>query len=236
MIQTSTSGRPAAFFAETIQGSGGYIVPPPGYFQAAAEIIRGYGGLFISDEVQAGFGRTGDKWFGIEHWEVEPDIMVMAKGIANGFPVGATITRPQIAAAWTAKTISTYGGNPVAMAATDATLKVMMDEDVPARAARRGKQLRDALEDLQRQHAWIGEVRGMGLMQALELVEERRSKKPASTRALALMEASKEEGLLLGLGGLHAHVIRIGPSLLISEEELGEGLKRLRRACGRVGA
>ncbi len=236
VIQTSTSGRPAAFFAETIQGSGGYIVPPPGYFQAAAEIIRGYGGLFISDEVQAGFGRTGDKWFGIEHWEVEPDIMVMAKGIANGFPVGATITRPQIAAAWTAKTISTYGGNPVAMAATDATLKVMMDEDVPARAARRGKQLRDALEDLQRQHAWIGEVRGMGLMQALELVEERRSKKPASTRALALMEASKEEGLLLGLGGLHAHVIRIGPSLLISEEELGEGLKRLRRACGRVGA
>ncbi len=236
VIQTSTSGRPAAFFAETIQGSGGYIVPPPGYFQAAAEIIRGYGGLFISDEVQAGFGRTGDKWFGIEHWEVEPDIMVMAKGIANGFPVGATITRPQIAAAWTAKTISTYGGNPVAMAATDATLKVMMDEDVPARAARRGKQLRDALEDLQREHAWIGEVRGMGLMQALELVEERRSKKPASTRALALMEASKEEGLLLGLGGLHAHVIRIGPSLLISEEELGEGLKRLRRACGRVGA
>src|SRR5690606_34649381 len=101
VIVTTTSGRPAAFIAETIQGVGGCIVPPRGYFQRAAEIIRHYGGLFIADEVQTGFGRTGDKWFGIEHWDVVPDIMVMAKGIANGFPVGAVITTDEIAAAWT---------------------------------------------------------------------------------------------------------------------------------------
>ena len=101
-------------------------MPPPGYFQRAAEIIRHYGGLFICDEVQAGFGRTGDKWFGIEHWDVEPDIMVMAKGIASGFPVGVTMARDEIAEAWTAKTISTFGGNPVAMAAGLITKEIMV--------------------------------------------------------------------------------------------------------------
>ena len=109
VILTTTNGKPAAFFAETVQGIGGFIVPPPGYFQRAAEIIRSYGGLFISDEVQAGFGRTGDHWFGISHWAVEPDIMVMAKTIANGMPVGATIAKPEIADAWKTKTISTFG-------------------------------------------------------------------------------------------------------------------------------
>ena len=234
VIQTTTSGRPAAFFAETIQGVGGYIVPPPGYFQRAAEIIRRYGGLFICDEVQAGFGRTGDKWFGIEHWEVEPDIMVMAKGIANGFPVGATITRPEIAAGWTAKTISTYGGNPVSMAAAEATLDVMRREDTPARSAARGRQLRAGLEALYEAYDWIGEVRGMGLMQAMELVEDRHTKTPASGKARALLEAAKAERLLIGLGGLHGHVIRIGPSMLVTEAEVDDALERLGRACQRV--
>ncbi len=236
VIQTTTSGQPAAFFAETIQGVGGYVVPPPGYFQRAAEIIRSYGGLFICDEVQAGFGRTGDKWFGIEHWDVEPDIMVMAKGIANGFPVGATITRPEIAAGWTAKTISTYGGNPVSMAAVEATLDVMRREDTPARSAERGHQLRAGLEALYAEHPWIGEVRGMGLMQAMELVEDRQSKTPAPGKARALLEAAKAERLLIGLGGLHGHVIRFGPSMLVTEAEVDDALARLGRACRRVSA
>ena len=148
VILTTTSGKPAAFIAETIQGVGGFIVPPRGYFQRAAAIIRKYGGLFICDEVQAGFGRTGDNWFGIEHWETEPDIMVMAKGIANGYPVGALITRPDIAASWTRKTISTFGGNPVCMAAAEATMDIMIQEDVPLRASERGRQLRKGLENL----------------------------------------------------------------------------------------
>ena len=233
-ILTTTSGKPAAFFAETIQGVGGYIVPPPGYFQRMAEIIRRYGGLFICDEVQTGFGRTGSRWFGIEHWEVEPDIMVMAKGIASGFPVGATITRDEIAAAWTAKTISTFGANPVSMTAAVATNEVMVREDVPARAAARGAQLRAGLEALQRRHEWIGEVRGMGLMQALELVDDRRTKAPSPTRAKRLLEATKAEGVLVGVGGLHNQVIRLGPSLLVTADEVDDALDRLGRACARV--
>ena len=234
VILTTTNGRPAALFAETIMGVGGFIVPPKGYFQKAAEIVRKYGGLFIADEVQTGFGRTGRHWFGIEHWGVEPDIMVMAKGIANGMPVGATITRPEIAEAWSMKTISTFGGNPVSMAAADATLGVMRREDVPARSAARGAQLRAGLEALQASNPWMGDVRGMGLMQAIEVVEDPASKKPSPEKTQKLLEAAKEEGLLLGLGGINGNVIRIGPSMLITEEEVAEALVRLGRAAERV--
>ena len=234
VINTTTSGRPAAFIAESILGVGGYIVPPPGYFARAAEIIRSYGGLFVADEVQSGFGRTGSRWFAIEHWGVEPDIMVVAKGIANGAPVGATITRPDIATSWKARTISTFGGNPVSMAAAGATLDVMVEEEVPMRAEERGAQLARGLGELEDRYHWIGEARGMGLMQALELVQDRATREPAPQKAKALLEAAKEEGLLIGIGGLHGHVLRIGPSLLISEEEVGEGLERLGRACDRV--
>jgi alanine-glyoxylate transaminase/(R)-3-amino-2-methylpropionate-pyruvate transaminase len=234
LIATTTTAKPAAFLAETIQGVGGYIVPPPGYFQRMVEIVHAHGGLFICDEVQAAFGRTGERWFGIEHWDTEPDIMVMAKGIANGMPVGATITRPEIADAWTAKSISTFGGNPVAMAAAIATNDVMVRENVPARAAARGTQLRAGLEALQRRHPWIGEVRGMGLMQALELVDDPVTKTPSPKKGKALLEAAKAEGLLIGLGGLYGHVIRLGPSLLVTEAETADALARLGRACERV--
>lgn len=234
VISTTTDGRPAAFIGESVLGVGGYIVPPPGYFARAAEIIRSCGGLFIVDEVQSGFGRTGGRWFAIEHWGVEPDIMVMAKGIANGAPVGATITRPDIATSWRPKTFSTFGGNPVSMAAVCATLEVMVAEDVPSRAETRGNQLSRGFEELEDQYNWIGEARGMGLMQALEIVRDPHTKEPAPQTAKALLEAAREEGLLIGIGGLHGHVLRIGPSLLISEAEVAEGLERLRRACERV--
>ncbi len=236
VIETTTGGEPAALFAETIQGVAGYVVPPPDYFSRAAEVIRGYGGLLIIDEVQAGFGRTGKRWFGIEHWDVEPDIMVMAKGIANGFPVGATVARPEIAEAWQGPSISTYGGNPICMAAMCATLDVMKREDVPTRAHERGKQLREALDSLRDRFSWIGEVRGMGLMQAVELVTDRASKTPDGDRAARLLEAAKRERLLIGRGGQFAHVIRIGPSLLISEDEMEAGVERFAAACERADA
>jgi 4-aminobutyrate aminotransferase len=234
VIVTTTNGKPAAFMAETIQGAGGYIVPPPGYFQRMAEVIRAYGGVFICDEVQAGFGRTGTHWFGIQHWDVDPDIMIMAKGIANGMPVGATMARDEIAQAWMGKTISTFGGNPVAMAAVIATNEVMVREDVPARAATRGAQLRAGIEQLRERYEWIGDVRGMGLMQAMELVEDRATKKPDPQRARALMEATRQERVLVGTGGLRGNVMRIGPSLLITEQEVAEGLNRLARACAQA--
>lgn len=234
VIVTATNGQPAAFIAETIQGVAGYVVPPPGYFPRVAEIIRGFGGLLIIDEVQAGFGRTGRHWFGIEHAGVVPDIMVMAKGIAGGFPVAATITTDEIAHGWVGKTISTFGGNPICMAAMCATLEVMVEEDVPARAEARGAQLRAGLEAFAGRYDWIGEVRGMGLMQGIELVAADGSGDPDAARATAALEASREVGLLVGQGGLHGHVVRIGPSLLITEGEVAEGLEKLGRAFERV--
>ena len=233
-ILTVTNGKPAAFIAETIQGVNGVVVPPPGYFQKAAEVIRRYGGVLISDEVQAGFGRTGGRWFGIEHWGVVPDIMVMAKGIAGGLPVGATIATEDVAAGWTGKTISTFGGNPIVMAGMVAALDVMVEEDVPSLATARGARLGKGLDALAKEHAWIGDVRGMGLMQGLELVEDRKSKTPSPKRAKALLEAAKVEGLLVGVGGLYGQVVRIGPSLLVSEAEVDEIVERLGRACARI--
>jgi 4-aminobutyrate aminotransferase-like enzyme len=234
VIITTTNGKPAAFIAETIQGVAGYVVPPPTYFKKAAEVIRRYGGLLIIDEVQTGFGRTGDHWFGIEHFGVEPDIMVMAKGIANGFPVGATITTDEIALAWKPKTISTFGGNPVAMAALRATQDVLREERAPENASARGIQLRAGLLDLQLRHPWIGDVRGMGLMQALEIVRDPETKQPDAKRTTKLMEAAREERVLIGSGGLYGNVIRIGPSLLVTEDEVAEGIEKLGRACRRA--
>ncbi len=231
-IATTTTGKPAAFLAEPIQGVGGIIVPPPGYFQKAAEVIHRHGGLFIADEVQSGMARTG-RWFAIEHWDVVPDILTVGKGIAAGFPVGATVTTDEIAAS-APKQFSTYGGNAVCMAATRTTIDVMEREQAPARAAARGGQLRTGLEALAREFPWIGEVRGLGLMQALELVKDPRTKEPAPERVVALMEAARAEGLLIGGAGLRGNVVRMGPSLLISEEEVAEGVARLGRACARV--
>lgn len=233
VIETTTSGRPAALIIEPIQGVGGFIVPPPGYLARAAGIIRDFGGLFICDEVQTGFGRTGERWFGCEHEAVDPDIMVMAKGIANGFPVGATMATDDVADAWASLSISTFGGNPVSMAAAAATLDVMEAEDVPSRASVRGAQVRASLEALASAHPWIGEVRGMGLMQALEIVQPG-SRRADPDRARALLEAAREERLLVGLGGLRGQVVRMGPSMLITEAETTEAMERLGRACRRV--
>ena len=160
--------------------------------------------------------------------------MVLAKGIGNGMPVGATITRGEIAEAWTAKTISTFGGNPVSMAGVAATLEVLERENAPANAQQRGTEVWGGLLELKARHHWIGDVRGMGLMQAMELVEDRDTKEPSPTKAKQLLEAAKDEGLLIGIGGMNGHVIRIGPSLLITEDEVAEGLNKLHAVCDRV--
>ena len=230
LIQTTTNGSPAALLAEPIQGVGGFITPPKEYFHIAVGIVRKYGGVFICDEVQTGFGRTGGKWFGIEHYGVDPDIMTFAKGIANGMPVGGTIAKPDIAQSWTGTTISTFGGNPVSMAATAATLDVMQREDVPERSARLGKVLRSALHQLMEKHAFVGDVRGMGLMQAIELVEDRDTKEPATRRANRVMEEAKTRGLLIGKGGLYGNTLRLAPPMLITDDEMTECLSRLSAA------
>ena len=202
--------------AEPIQGAGGFITPPKEYFEIAVGIIRKYGGVFICDEVQTGWGRTGDTWCGIEHWGVDPEIMTFAKSIANGFPVGATIATEEVANAFTGLSLSTFGGNPISMAAVDVTLEVMQRENTPKRSAERGRQLRDALEEFKKRFAFIGDVRGMGLMQGIELVEDRKTKEPSPKKTLALLEAAKKQGLL------------------ITEAEMDDGCRRLERALAEV--
>jgi len=228
LIQTTTTGSIAGFLAEPIQGVGGFITPPQEYFQIAVEIVRKYGGVFISDEVQTGFGRTGGKWWGCEQYGVEPDIMTMAKGIANGMPISATICTPAIASSFRASTISTFGGNPVSATAANATISVIEEEGLVDNAKRMGDRLRAGLTTLQRKHPkTIGDVRGMGLMQAIELVvDETIGDRTPNTRAtLELFEETKKRGLLIGKGGLNANVIRIAPALTISAGEIDDALK-----------
>src|SRR5882672_5940541 len=149
LIQTGTSGQIAAFIAEPIQGVGGFITPPPEYFKIVFSIVKKYGGLFISDEVQTGFGRTGKHWFGIEHWEVIPDVMTCAKGMANGTPIGATITTSELASSYQGMTLSTFGGNPVTSVAARATIQVIEEENLLENARQMGTYFRARLNELQ---------------------------------------------------------------------------------------
>jgi len=231
LIQTTTSGQIAGFLAEPIQGVGGFIVAPDGYFKAAVDIVRKYGGLFICDEVQTGFGRTGDKMWGIQHHDgVEPDIMTMAKGIANGMPIAACLATVAVADSWKAGNISTFGGNPITTAAASATIDVIVDEKLPENATAMGKVLREGLEALKKKYGKvIGDVRGKGLMQALELVKDETAKDrtPDATATSRLFEETKKQGILIGRGGLYGNVIRIAPPLNVTRSEIDEGLEAL---------
>ncbi|MCY4023100.1 MAG: aspartate aminotransferase family protein [Anaerolineaceae bacterium] len=230
MIATCTNGRIAAFIAEPIQGVGGYIVPPEDYFGRVAPIIRAAGGVFISDEVQTGWGRTGERWWGIEHWGVEPDIMTFAKGMGNGYPVGCTIASAEVADALPGMTFSTFGGNPVSMATALATIEYMERNQVQVNAEVQGTVLRDKLEELEAEFDFIGEVRGMGLMQALEIVKPGPTREPDADRAAGIMAGAREQGLLIGKGGLHGNVVRIAPMLNVDNGSMQEGCELLARA------
>ena len=227
LIMTATTGEIAAFMAEPVLGVGGFIVPPPGYFERAVEIARKHGGLFIADEVQTGWGRTGDKWFGIEHWDVEPDIITSAKGMGNGVPVGMTTATPEVADKFPGHTFSTFGGNPVTMAAALAVIRVIEEEDLKRNAAVVGGYLRRRLEELKEKHAVIGDVRGLGLMQAVELVKDRETKEPAPQALLKVFEETKRRGVLIGKGGLYANVIRTGMMLNSTKEHVDELIEAL---------
>ena len=234
LIQTGTSGSIAAFIAEPIQGVGGFITPPPEYFKIVFKIVKKYGGLFIADEVQTGFGRTGKKWFGIEQWEVTPDIITCAKGMANGSPAGATITTAELADSFQGLTISTFGGNPVTSVAARATIEVIEEENLRENAYTVGAYFRGKLEELQQKYPLIGDVRGMGLMQALELVKDRQTKEPAPEATLQLMERARDNGLLIGKGGLYGNVIRLSPMLNISKADVDEATRLLDKSFSEV--
>lgn len=232
IIITTTTGSVAAFMAEPIQGVGGFITAPKEYFKVAVPIVKKYGGVFICDEVQTGFGRTGKHMFGIKHWDVEPDIMTGAKGIANGAPVGMTIATPEIADSFVGLSISTFGGNPVSMAAALATIEVMEEENLADNAEKVGNHLRAGLEEIQKKHKSIGDVRGMGLMQACEFVKE--NKVPDPALVIRLFEEMKKEKILIGKGGLFGNVVRISPGLIVSKTEVDEFLLVFDRALYRA--
>lgn len=227
LIETTTSGEVAAFLAEPIQGVGGFITPPREYFEIAVGIVREHGGLFICDEVQTGLGRTGKHWFGIEHWDVEPDIVTMAKGIANGSPMGVTTAIPEVADKLEGLTISTFGGNPVSSAAALATIRVIEEDITPERVEEMGTYLRRGLDELQDKYALIGDVRGKGLMQGVELVRDRATKEPASAETSYLMEAARERGLIIGKGGLYGNALRVAPPLIATEDNIDRALEIL---------
>src|ERR687883_43941 len=234
LIMTTTTGEIAAFMAETILGVGGFIVPPPGYFERAVEIARKHGGIFIADEVQTAWGRTGDKWFGIEHWDVEPDIITSAKGLGNGVPVGVTVATPEVADKFPGLTFSTFGGNPVSIAAALAVIKVIEDEDLKRNAAEAGAYFREGLEGLKEKYPVIGDVRGMGLMQAVELVKDRETKEPDPHSVLKVFEETKRRGVLIGKGGLYGNVIRTGVMLNATKDTIDELIAALDKSFATV--
>jgi 4-aminobutyrate aminotransferase len=227
VIRTTTSGRVAALIAEPIQGVGGFITPPKEYFKIVTDIVRKYGGLFIADEVQTAWGRTGGKWFGIEHWDVQPDIITSAKGLGNGLPIGLTVARPEVADAMKGVTISTFGGNPVVTTAALAVLEFIEEQNLLRNTEEVGAYMKGKLLDLKDKHPTIGDVRGMGLLLALELVEDRRSKAPAAAATLQLMEAARENRIMVGRGGLYGNVIRLSPPMNIGRGDVDEFISRL---------
>lgn len=234
IIRFNTYDSVAAFIAEPVQGEGGIIVPPDDYFTEIDKILKKHGILLLIDEVQSGFGRTG-KMFAIEHYGVEPDIMMMAKGIADGFPLSAFIAREEIADSFKpGDHLSTFGGNPVSCAAAVANIAYLQEEKVVENAAKKGGWLKGKFEEFKTQHAKIGEIRGKGLMIGIELVSDRSSKNPASEEAKKVRDFCLSQGLLIGLGGVFNNVLRIQPPLVIAQDQMEQVVNILDRALSQI--
>jgi alanine-glyoxylate transaminase/(R)-3-amino-2-methylpropionate-pyruvate transaminase len=225
LIERGSSGNIAAFIAESIQGVGGVIEMPPDYLANVYRYTRAAGGLCIADEVQTGFGRTGDTFWGFENHGVRPDIVTMAKGIGNGCPLAAVVTTAEIAQSLTeAIHFNTFGGNPVSCAQGMATLEVLLEEDMQGNARRLGTALIEGLKELQKKYTCIGDVRGRGLMVGIELVTGD-DRTPASELAADVLETCKQMGLILGKGGYFGNVLRVKPPLCLTNADIGFMLK-----------
>jgi alanine-glyoxylate transaminase/(R)-3-amino-2-methylpropionate-pyruvate transaminase len=231
LIRYSTPGNIAAFIAEPIQGVGGVSRGATNYFREAYAIAREHGGLCIADEVQTGFGRTGEHYWGFENFGVVPDIVTVAKGFGNGMPLAAVTTRREIAESLAQRLhFNTFGGNPVSMAAGLAVLEVIEEEGLQENARTVGGRLLRGLRRLQEEHAIVGEARGMGLMLGLELVSDRATGSPATSQTLEVLEAAREMGVLMGKGGLEGNVLRIKPPMCITADDVDFALDVLDRA------
>ena len=227
VIKTTTSGNPAAFIAEPIQGVGGFITPPPEYFEEVKAILDRHGIPFICDEVQTAWGRLGAADFGFQAYGVEPDVVVFAKGLANGIPIGGLIATDDLASSIRSLSLSTFGGNPIATTAALANLNYIMTNSLRENAQRVGGYLRQRLWELAERHPVIGDVRGMGLLVAVELVADRQTKAPAPEVTLRALQAAKDRGLIVGKGGLYGNVLRLCPPLIVTETDVDAAIDML---------
>jgi 4-aminobutyrate aminotransferase len=233
VLLTTTSGDVACMIAEPIQGVGGFTTPPDGLYGAFAEVLAEHGILFISDEVQTGWGRTGTHFWGIQAHDMVPDMMTFAKGLGNGLAIGGVVARGEIMDCLTANSISTFGGNPVATVGAHAVLDYVRDHDLQGNAHRLGTRLLSGLRDISSRQPVVGDVRGKGLMVGLELVEPGGTT-PSPAAATRVLEETRARGLLVGKGGLHNNVIRLAPPMTLTGEELEEALRILDEAIAVV--
>jgi len=224
-----------ALIVEPIQGVGGFTMPPDGLFKAYKEVLDEHGILFISDEVQTGWGRTGANFWGVQAHGITPDMMTFAKGLANGFAIGGVVGRGDLLDSIRGNGISTFGGNPVATTAASATLDYVLSHDLQSNAKATGAIIIDGLNKAAAQLTTVGEVRGRGLMFAVDLVDPKTSK-PSPPLAARALEAARERGLLIGKGGLYGSTLRMAPPLTISEADAREGLGLLVDALRAVDA
>ncbi len=236
-IATSTTGKVAGIFVESVQGYGGIIEMPKGYMSGAAERVRAAGGLYVADEVQSGFGRTGDHMWGFEADGVVPDIVVMAKGIGNGFPLGAVVAKKAIGDVMADKFMfHTYGANPTSCAAGRAVLQVIREEKTQSNSKTVGAALLVRLRDLQQKHKAIGDVRGRGLMLAIEMVKDRKTKEPDAAITAAVFENCRTQGLILSKSGPHRSVLRMVPPMCLSLADVDAVAEGIDRAFTEVSA
>lgn len=234
VIETETTGHPAAMIAEPIQGVGGFITPPPEYFTIVKEILDEFGIPLIIDEVQTGFGRTGEAYWGAEAYGVHPDAIVCAKGLGNGMAIGAVVGRADMVDSLTANSISTFGGNHLSSTFALANLENIEANDLQGNARRMGEQLMAGLVELRDRHEKVGDVRGKGLMVGVEMVVDKAGKQPDVAAANAVMESCKRQGLLVGKGGTYGNVLRIAPPLSITAADVQQALAVLDRAFTEV--
>jgi 4-aminobutyrate aminotransferase-like enzyme len=231
-IRLRTSGQVAAFFVEPILGNGGLIVPPPGYFERVREILDRHEILMVVDEVQTGFCRTGRR-FGHQHWDAAPDVITVAKALGGGLPIAAFITRDELADGFTRPSASTFGGNLVSSAAALAVLAILERERLEERSAELGEHLKARLEELQSRCPAMGDVRGLGLMVGVEIVDADGG--PAPVLVDRILESLKDDGVLLGKAGADRNVLAFQPPLIIEKEDLDEVVDKLERALGAAG-
>ncbi|OLR95002.1 aspartate aminotransferase family protein [Actinokineospora bangkokensis] len=234
ILETTTSGDVACMIVEPIQGVGGFSSAPDGLFREFKRVLDETGILLVSDEVQTGWGRTGEHFWGISAHGVTPDAMTFAKGLGNGLAIGGLVARGEVMDSFTANSISTFGGNPVATAGASAVLDYLLDNDLQGNAAKLGDRLLDGLRGIAEDNPVVGDVRGKGLMIGVELVEPG-STTPSPAAALTVLEETRKHGLLVGKGGLHNNVIRLAPPMTVTEDEVDQALDALHRAIATAG-